>query len=94
MVREVILVPRCTIVFMDLAGSAFSVRRSEGFGVCGLMVANRDWSKVSSGERLAGNPMVSPGCVVSALIVCCGRDTTRFLLDLHEEKSNKKRTDI
>ena len=53
-----------------------------------------DWSKVNIGERRAGNPIVSPSCVLSACMTGCGNDTVIIRLERQEDKSSRERMDM
>ena len=46
------------------------------------------------GERRAGNPIVSPSCVLSACMTGCGNDTVIIRLERQEDKSSRERMDM
>ena len=93
-VFDVILVPRCTITFCTGAVFFICCFFTSPFAGWRRTLRKSDWSKVNIGERRAGNPIVSPSCVLSACMTDCGNDTVIIRLERQEDKSSRERMDM
>ena len=93
-VFDVILVPRCTITFCTGAVFFICCFFTSPFAGWRWTLRKSDWSKVNIGERRAGNPIVSPSCVLSACMTGCGNDTVIIRLERQEDKSSRERMDM